>query len=54
MFTLFSIAFVAIFTAFVIAAIVGHILLIDALIRPFFAANALSPRLTPTRHAPAG
>jgi hypothetical protein len=32
----FSIAFTAIFVAFVIAAIIGHVLLIGALLRPFF------------------
>jgi hypothetical protein len=33
---LFSIAFAGIFLIFIVAAIVGHILLVDALIRPFF------------------
>lgn len=50
MFTLFSIGFAAIFMAFVIAAIVGHIMLIDALLRPFFARLAFSQRLAPAQY----
>ena len=53
--TLFSFAFGGIFIAFLIAAIIGHVLLIDALARPFFgrltlpsgstvAKNSLLPR----------
>ena len=53
--TLFSFAFGGIFLAFLIAAIVGHVLMIDALVRPFFgrltltsgstvAQNSLLPR----------
>ena len=34
--SLFTIAFTGIFAAFVVAAIVGHVLLIGALVRPFF------------------
>lgn len=34
--TLFSFAFGGIFIAFLIAAIIGHVLVIEALVRPFF------------------
>jgi len=34
--TLFSLVFTALFLSFVIAALVGHALLIEALARPFF------------------
>jgi len=46
--TLFSLVFTAIFLAFIVAAIVGHALLIDALVRPFFGRDALAriPALT--------
>ena len=44
--TLFSFAFSGIFLAFIIAAIVGHVLVIDALVRPFFG------RLTVANRAP--
>ena len=49
--TLFSFVFTAIFLAFVIAAILGHALLIEALVRPFFARLALprAPVLTKSR-----
>lgn len=39
---LFSYAFSAIFLAFIVAAIIGHVLLIDALLRPFFGRVALA------------
>jgi hypothetical protein len=39
--TLFSLTFSAVFIAFVAAAIVGHALLIEALVRPFFARLAV-------------
>ena len=42
--TLFSLTFSAVFMAFVVAAIVGHALLIEALVRPFFARIALTNR----------
>ena len=42
---LFSFAFTAIFVAFVLAAVVGHALLIGALLRPFFAKPGLTPML---------
>jgi hypothetical protein len=42
---LFSFAFTGIFVAFVIAAIIGHALLIGALLRPFFARLELTPIL---------
>jgi hypothetical protein len=38
---LFSITFTAIFVAFGVAAIVGHALLAEALVRPFFGKLAL-------------
>ena len=40
--TLFSFAFSGIFLAFVAAAIIGHVLLIEALVRPFFGRVALA------------
>jgi hypothetical protein len=40
--TLFSVAFTGIFLAFIIAAIVGHVLLIEAYVRPFFGRLAVS------------
>lgn len=49
MFTLFSIGFAIIFTAFVAAAIVGHVMLLDALLRPFFAKLAFGQRLAPVQ-----
>ena len=33
--TLFSIAFAGLFIAFIVAAVLGHILLIEAYVRPF-------------------
>ncbi len=42
--TLFSLTFSAVFLAFVVAAIVGHALLIEALVRPFFSRVALANR----------
>jgi hypothetical protein len=39
--TLFSFAFSALFIAFIVAAIAGHALLIEALVRPFFSRVAL-------------
>jgi hypothetical protein len=42
--TLFSVAFTGIFLAFVIAAIVGHALLIEAAVRPFFGRLAVANR----------
>jgi len=40
--TLFSLAFGGIFLAFVTAAIIGHVLVIEALVRPFFGRLALT------------
>ena len=40
--TLFSLAFGGIFLAFVIAAIAGHLLVIEALVRPFFGKLAVA------------
>jgi hypothetical protein len=45
--TLFSLVFTALFLCFAVAAIVGHALLIGALLRPFFARMAFAP--VPTR-----
>ena len=42
--SLFSIAFTGIFLAFVIAAIVGQALVIEALVRPFFGRLAQASR----------
>jgi hypothetical protein len=47
--TLFSITFTGIFVAFGFAAILGHILLIEALVRPFFARVAVARKNTPSR-----
>jgi hypothetical protein len=33
--TLFSIAFTGLFIAFIVAAVLGHVLLIEAYVRPF-------------------
>jgi hypothetical protein len=40
--TLFSVAFTGIFLAFVIAAILGHVLLIQAYVRPFLGRLAVA------------
>jgi len=42
--TLFSFAFSAIFLTFIVAAFIGHVLLIEALVRPFFGRVALANR----------
>jgi len=42
--TLFSFAFSAIFLTFIVAALMGHVLLIEALARPFFGRVALANR----------
>jgi hypothetical protein len=42
--TLFSLFFGAVFFAFFVAALVGHALLIEALVRPFFSRVALANR----------
>jgi hypothetical protein len=44
--TLFSIAFTGLFIAFIVAAVLGHILLIEAYFRPF-AGRLLAARATP-------
>lgn len=41
--SLFAFAFSGIFAAFVIAAVVGHLLLIGALLRPFFGKSNPAP-----------
>ena len=40
--TVFSIVFTGLFIAFVVAAVLGHVLLIQAYIRPFVAKLAIS------------
>lgn len=45
--TLFSFAFSGLFLAFIVAAIVGHVLLIDTLLRPFFGGVPLKSRSVP-------
>jgi hypothetical protein len=40
--TIFSFVFTALFLAFIVAAIIGHALLIEALLRPFFGRVALA------------
>jgi hypothetical protein len=47
--TLFSFVFAALFLSFVVAAIVGHALLIEALLRPF-----VGKVLIPHTSAPSG
>ena len=34
--SLFTVAFTGIFLAFIVVAIIGHVLLVGALVRPFF------------------
>ena len=45
--TLFSLFFGAVFVAFFVAAIVGHALLIAALVRPFLGRVAVASRSRP-------
>ena len=45
--TLFSFAFGAIFLAFIIAALVGHVLVIEAFVRPFFGRLAVAKTARP-------
>ena len=45
--TLFSVVFTALFLSFVIAAIVGHALLIEAIARPFFGKSRTRARPRP-------
>jgi hypothetical protein len=47
--SLFSIAFTGIFLAFIVAAIVGHALVIQALVRPFFGKLAPASRPAPAK-----
>ena len=49
--TLFSIAFAGIFLAFIAAAIVGHLLLIEAYARPFFGKLAAATRPLTSRNS---
>jgi len=55
MFSLFSFIFAALFIGFVVVALMGHILLVEALVRPFLGRPAL--RRVPARRGqlnPAG
>jgi len=45
--TLFSFAFGGIFLAFIVAAVVGHALVIEAFVRPFFGRLAVSKTARP-------
>ena len=51
--TLFSVAFTGIFFTFIIAAILGHVLLIEAYVRPFFGGLAVAPQRNKSSLAPA-
>ena len=52
--TLFSIAFTGIFIAFILAAVLGHVLLIEAYVRPFVARFAIAkPTRRPSTLQPA-
>lgn len=51
--TLFSIAFTGIFLAFITAAILGHVLLVQAYVRPFLGKLAVAPQLNKSTLAPA-
>jgi hypothetical protein len=46
--TLFSVVFTALFLSFVVAAIVGHALLIEALLRPFVGKVLIQHTSTPS------
>jgi hypothetical protein len=48
MFALFSAGFASLFVAFAVAAVVGHVLLIDVLLRPINIA-AVPPGMSQTR-----
>jgi hypothetical protein len=50
--TLFSFAFGGIFIAFLIAAIIGHVLVIEALVRPFFGSLTLTSGSTVPKNSP--
>ena len=50
MFALFSVGFASLFIAFGIAAVIGHVLLIDVLLRPINIA-AVPPAMTQSRTA---
>jgi hypothetical protein len=43
--TFFSLAFTLIFLGFILIAILGHVLLVSALLRPFFGKRDLTPVL---------
>jgi hypothetical protein len=43
--TIFSLAFTLIFLCFILTAIIGHVLLVSALVRPFFGRLDLTPAL---------
>ena len=48
--TLFSFVFTALFLSFIVAAIVGHVLLIEALLRPFVGRVPLARMSVPSRN----
>ena len=50
--TLFSFAFGGIFITFLIAAIIGHVLVIEALVRPFFGSLTLTSGSTVPKNSP--
>lgn len=47
--TIFSFVFGVVFLAFIIAAIVGHALLLGAYVRPFFGKLSIAKRPLPSR-----
>ena len=51
---LFSVAFTAIFVVFGVAAIVGHALLAEALVRPFFGRLAVDEAASDEQRRPDG
>jgi hypothetical protein len=53
MYTLFTVGFAAIFLGFVLAAIVGHVLLVTALVRPNFRHIGLRKPESPPEEQPA-
>jgi len=49
--TLFSVAFTGLFLAFAVAAILGHALLIEAAVRPFFVRLAAATQSTLSKNS---
>jgi hypothetical protein len=50
--TLFSFAFGGIFVVFIVAAIVGHVLVLEALVRPFFGRLAVPNKIVLGANSP--